>query len=396
MRDAVGLHPHPERTPVSTEPPITVALLTNILAPYRIPIYNRLATRFNLHVLYSGEEDNRGDWAGSERRLRGIHAKRSAGWSFKYFAPRSGQAPDDRYLHLNPGYLTDLARIRPDAVISAELGFRTACAQAYCAFARVPLWVWWEGSKVSERDIGAPRRILRHVMAPLADRWISGGLNATQYLLSLGIDGSRIVRAQNCVDERFFVNPSAPITALGARPVILVVGRLVPGKGVGLMLDVVATLRAEGRTFSVVIVGDGVEREPLQQKARHLGLDNVAFHLARPWEQLPAYYRGADLLVFPTLHDVWGLVVNEALWSGLPVLASKYAGCADELLPRDQIFDPLNPEDFTAKLRQFMENRLLPVDTTPMMTVQQVADAIGNDIEELVAHRKGRVGHLDS
>ncbi len=60
---------------------------------------------------------------------------------------------------------------------------------------------------------------------------------------------------------------------------------------------------------------------------------------------MPAVYRSGDILVFPTLEDVWGLVVNEALWSGCPPWSSVYAGCAKELVPMNSIFDPLDPAD---------------------------------------------------
>lgn len=227
--------------------------------------------------------------------------------------------------------------------------------------------------------------------------WISAGVNATEYLSTLGVPSSRIVYAQNCVDERQFADSAAPAKSLGQRPVLLVVGRLVPGKGVRLFIDVVARLRTEGRTFSVVIVGDGMERMELQRRAHELGLDNIEFHLTRPPEELRAYYRGADILVHPTLHDVWGLVVSEALWSGLPVLVSKYAGCADELLPPEQIFDPLDPEDFAAKLRYAIDVGLPTPDTSPLMPMHEVADAIADSVAHVVlgqSQRRGRSGHF--
>ncbi len=366
------------------EPAIRLAFLVNIIAPYRLRLYNALGKRFSMRLLTSGREDNRGEWDGTESRLVGVSVRRSAGLTLKYFASRSGDAYDDRYLHINPGYFYDLMKGRPDAVISAELGFRTICAVVYCALARVPLWIWWEGGTVTERDIGGLRRTLRRLIARRADRWISTGLNATAYIRTLGVPDSSIVYAQNCVDERQFTATSIQAKSLGPSPVLLVVSRLVPGKGIGLLLEVLAQLKGEGRTFTVILVGDGPDREELRQKARQLNLDNVEFHLTRPPEELPAYYRGADMLVFPTLHDVWGLVVNEALWSGLPVVSSKYAGCADELLPPEQIFDPLDSEDFLSKLRRALDVGLAPADTSRLMPVQQVANAIADSVEEVL------------
>ena len=66
---------------------------------------------------------------------------------------------------------------------------------------------------------------------------------------------------------------------------------------------------------------------------------------------MSAVYRSGDVLVFRASTHVWGLVVNEALWSGVPALVSVYAGCARELVPSSSTFDPLDPTDFATKLR---------------------------------------------
>jgi glycosyltransferase involved in cell wall biosynthesis len=369
----------------------TVALLTNVVAPYRVPIYNALGKRFHLHVLYSGRENNREDWALAERGLSGVAAKRVGGVTLKYFGARSGCAIDERFLSINPGYIADLVRLSPEVVISVELGFRTLCGLLYSVLARVPLIVWWEGTPYTERDVGAVRKAVRRFIAPKAAGWISGSVSATAYLRSLGVDECRIVGAQNCVDEqRFSAASSVRRKNLGPRPVVLVVSRLVPGKGLNGLLDVVAQLKAEGRHFSLVIVGDGPERRRLQRRARELALEDVYFHLARPESEMPAYYRGADLLVHPTLHDVWGMVVCEALWSGLPVLASRYAGCATELLPAGQIFDPLVRSDFLSKLRKAIDCGMTAPDTSGLVPLARVAERIGDSIDR-VLHSRGRI-----
>ena len=369
---------------------VRLALLTNIVPPYRVRVYNALAKRFELHILLSGREDNRDGWSAYEDDLRVASVKRSMGATIKYFSPRSGQAYDDRFLHVNPGYLLDLLRLRPDGVITHEFGFRTLSALLYCAAARVPLWVSWEGGSHGERDVGRARRLVRRFVAARADRWISWGQSASEYLRTLGVPTARIVQVQSCVDERLFAESAAPEPALapfGPSPVVLVVSRLVPAKGISLLLDAVATVRREARAFTVVIVGDGPERDSLAAHAARLGLDNVQFHLARPMADMPSYYRNADLLVFPTLHDSWGLVVNEALWSGLPALVSRYAGCADELVPRDQIFDPTDPDEFASVLRRAIEEGLPPASTAPLMPVAEVVRRIAADVELAVGPR---------
>ncbi|MHC4997153.1 MAG: glycosyltransferase, partial [Planctomycetota bacterium] len=114
---------------------------------------------------------------------------------------------------------------------------------------------------------------------------------------------------------------------------------------------------------------------------KKLDVQNVRFDPPTTPDRMPAYYRGADALVFPTLEDAWGLVVNEALWSGLPVISSIYAGCTRELVPVDQRFDPLDPNDIDRAMTAAVANRLAPPDLSVLKTSTQVAATITRDIE---------------
>ena len=70
-------------------------------------------------------------------------------------------------------------------------------------------------------------------------------------------------------------------------------------------------------------------------------------------EEIPQLFAASDVLVFPTLRDCWGMVVNEALAAGIPVLGSRYAGAAEELIRDDELgrlIDPLAPDSLDAAL----------------------------------------------
>jgi glycosyltransferase involved in cell wall biosynthesis len=104
---------------------------------------------------------------------------------------------------------------------------------------------------------------------------------------------------------------------------------------------------------------------------------------------LPSIYRSADCLVFPTLEDAWGLVVNEAIWAGLPVAASIYAGCTAEIVPPGNRFDPLDPRQFLDILRRAVDGDLARTDMTVMKTGRDVAGMIIRDIDEVLEKRAG-------
>src|SRR5436309_7074516 len=210
--------------------------------------------------------------------------------------------------------------------------------------------------------------------------WRGYGLTSTEYLLDLGVPRERVLQIQNCVDEALYQAPSEPYAKMAPKPVVLCAGRLVPGKGVDLLLETAASLQHEGLAFSLLIVGSGVHAPHLRAMVTTLGLQNVMFIDGVPASRMPSVYRSADLVVLPTLADVWGLVINEALWSGVPVLASRYAGASPELLTPNQVFDPLNRADFLAKLRSALVTGLGAADTSRLLKMDAVAGLIANDI----------------
>lgn len=350
-----------------------IAVLTNIVAPYRVPIYQELGQRFGVSVFYSGHEGNRAAWHHATPPSSGIVIKRSAGWTIARPRIQAGRRIDTRHLHLTPGFFLDLVRLRPHAIISNEMGFRSLVALIYGAMFRIPCWVWWGGTVHTERDIGPLRRSLRGLFARVTRRWFSYGSSSTAYLASLGVPRTRIVELQNCIAETDYVAGPEPLFHVEPRPVLLHVGQLIGRKGIDLLLEACGLLQARGRTFSLVLVGEGPDRTRLQARVEQLGLRHVHFYGSVPPSQMPAVYRSADALVFPTMEDVWGLVVNEALWSGTPVLCSRYAGCAAEVLPPPNVFDPLDAAEFDARLDDLIEGRLGPADPSRLKRVHEVA-----------------------
>jgi D-inositol-3-phosphate glycosyltransferase len=112
------------------------------------------------------------------------------------------------------------------------------------------------------------------------------------------------------------------------RPLLLFVGRLDPIKGIDLLLESVAEMRAAPR---LVVVGGNPPDDPevarLRARAEGLGLgDRVLFPGAVPQRELPPYYRAADALVVTSRYESFGLVAVEALACGTPVVAARVGG----------------------------------------------------------------------
>lgn len=135
------------------------------------------------------------------------------------------------------------------------------------------------------------------------------------------------------------------------------VGRLIPLKGIMQMLQ--AWKQADLENASLILVGDGSQRNEIEEYLKINKLDNVRLVGAINYDNLGPYYKVADCFIIPTLEDNWSLVVPEAMAAGLPIACSIYNGCYPELVKSENgwTFDPLNIQDTVRVLKLISENR---------------------------------------
>src|ERR1700738_2998692 len=152
-----------------------LALLTNMIAPYRLPLFSFLADQFDLLLLHGGKEANRDSWSSLEGALLKARVVRALGWQIRHAKRVHGEVFDEKFIHVTPGFLWHLLCFQPDAIISSEMGFRSMIALAYGTVFRKPVWIWWGGTLHSERNIDRLRKVLRKAFAVCADRWITCG-----------------------------------------------------------------------------------------------------------------------------------------------------------------------------------------------------------------------------
>ena len=161
----------------------------------------------------------------------------------------------------------------------------------------------------------------------LADALVADGW-AAEHLPS--VLGRSIEHVPKGVDADSF-RPDGPDKRaelrLDGKRVALVVSRLVPIKNVALAVEAMGLAAAEHPNLVLVVVGDGPLRHALDTQAAALGLrEQVRFAGRVPHEQLPAWYRAADLFVLPSEFDNSPNVVLEAMASGVPVVATDVGG----------------------------------------------------------------------
>ena len=144
-------------------------------------------------------------------------------------------------------------------------------------------------------------------------------------LVSEGVEEERVHVIPPGVNSALFSGPfEDPFPSIG-RPRVVFVGRLAPQKGVRTLVEAARLIRTLGA--QVLLVGDGPQRATLEREVRRLGVDDeVHFFGFAPHERVPAVLSHADLLVLPSLYEELGTILLEAMWMGVPIVASRTGG----------------------------------------------------------------------
>jgi glycosyltransferase involved in cell wall biosynthesis len=307
----------------------TLAVVTNIPTPYRVPLFNTLAEAlpeqgWKLHVLFGSRGNARRRWDLSEQGFAFPH-EFLGGWNLRLGT--------ERILNTYGGLGDALRRIRPDGIVCTGYSAGTVAAARYARKAKVPLAIW-SGTVRGPLEREWWRVLLRRWLVRKSDGFLAYGSAAREYLLSLGADPGRIHIAWNTVDTDRFLRLPLPRNPLPSEPLrLLTVGYLERRKRVDLAIEAVAACARRGMDVELEIAGDGTERGALEALARDLGVEErVRFLGDVPYDAVPALYGAAHGFLFPTASDIWGLVLVEAMAAGKACVASVHAGATRDLV----------------------------------------------------------------
>lgn len=198
---------------------------------------------------------------------------------------------------------------------------------------------------------------LKRRLLGLVDGGVAAGTTAREYLIALGFPGERVSVGYDVVDNAHFAQ-GVRDSALASAPsrFFLATARFEPKKNHLRLLEAFAKYRqrAGDSAWSLVILGDGVLRAQMEARIAALGLERaVSLPGFANYRALPDWYARAGCFVHPSTNEQWGLVVNEAMAAGLPVLVSARCGCAADLVhpgENGDTFDPYDPSALAERM----------------------------------------------
>ena len=248
-----------------------------------------------------------------------------------------------------------LERHRPEVVFVA--GYRDAAMQSAAKWARkhgTRVILMLDSWREDKRRWWMKEKIKRWLVQRWFDAAFVGGWRHYLYAQSLGFLPERIWRVVDVVDNEYFSQGAvkARTEARGWRKRLelpehyfICVARHSPEKNLQRLLQAYQLYRDRKGEWSLILVGDGLQRKELERQVRANSLNTVKFSGWVQYDLLPLYYGLAGALILPSVSEPWGLVVNEGMAAGLPVLLSRKCGCQPELCWRGINGLDFNPWD---------------------------------------------------
>ncbi len=284
---------------------------------------------------------------------QGINVAVQKSWMFSRPWKHGSGFKDELYVHVPYDTLSQLRRARPDIVFSYELGFRSLTSALYCKLYRKKLALCVCVSEHTEQGRGGLRHLLRRALLKLADAVTYNGPSCYRYLKRYGVPHERLYYFPYATSDLFrYTGPLVRKSNADHR--LLCVGQLTERKGVMPLLDGLAEYckARPNQSVDIDFIGTGNLEQAMRERVlpRNLHM-RLLGHM--PYDALSRAMEHAGILIFPTLADEWGLVVNEAMQAGMPVIGSGYAQASCTLIREGEngwLYYPDQPQQLWQKL----------------------------------------------
>ena len=329
-----------------------VVLISNIPSPYKVDLFwemQKNTDQYDLYPIYTNASEDNRSWTPDETKM--FH---SVILTSKVLKLRTGL--DYRYIHFPPSIKPVLDRINPNAVIAWEYNPAALLALRWCRKHHRKFIHATEGTLTSEHDLNPVQKASRKYITQKADGFIACSTKAKEKLIAWGVNSENIETALLTVDiEPYLFLPYTPVSGR-----ILYVGSLAERKGLDLLIQALPLIRQK---FELHIVGDSEceEKEKLKELLKTKHLDHtVVWRGFLQGENLRKEYQEAAVFVLPTREDCFGLVLVEAMAVGLPIVSSKYADGAYDVIKEGvngTIVDPFIPSELARGIETYLRNR---------------------------------------
>ncbi len=299
--------------------PINTVLITNVPAPYRVPIWRKVneSNIINLNVIFC-----------SKPHIDTTTPTCEYGFPHQFL---NGQyvVKGRRFIHADFGIWKKLNQLKPDVVITIGYIPTFLLAFTWAVTHGVPHIAMTDGTAQSEKSFSWLHRLLRRIVLKRSATFVGACDGSLDLFRQYGAPEDRLHKSYLCADNSVYNQP------VSSDPVdFIFCGRFLSFKRPLFAMEVAfATAKLLNRKTSINFVGSGELEPEMRTYAKKIAeFVDTGFLGYASQAELPYRYAEAKIFLFPTEGDVWGVVANEACATGLPVIVSPYAGVSDELI----------------------------------------------------------------
>lgn len=301
---------------------IKVAILTNVPSPYRVDFFNFLQMNYKeykFYILYSSKNEDNRNWIINKTQLLNSYFLKSKTLKIK-------KKMDYKYIHIPIGVAKTLDVLIPDIVVGMEYNPTSLLAIKWCLKKDKHYISWTDGTLNSEKNINLIQKWSRAFIIKNASAYLASSTHSKMAQIFYGAAEEKIFVSFLSINIDDYYQEYKD----NAENQIIVVGSLIKRKGIDLLLE---TLSSVTDVYKLVIVGDGPEKELLKKQSERLAIkEKIYFTGYLDKIHLLEEYSKSSIFVLPTREDCYALVILEAMCSGLPIISSKYADGAYDLI----------------------------------------------------------------
>lgn len=363
-----------------------VLLLTNVPSPYRILFFNELGRHCELTVLFQKKRSSERDakWAAeSSGTYTSIYLKGKSTGVDNAFCPEVVQylkdKSYDRIVICGIASPTEML-----AIAWCKLHHRKYCLESDGGFAK-------DGHGLKEK--------IKRLLIQGADLYFSTGVENDKYYQFYGANSQKIVRYSftslrkaDIIDRLLTEDEKQRIKEnrnIAEKEIALTIGQFIYRKGFDILLKAWSYVQQDD--WGLYIIG-GEPTPEYQRLIEEYSLKNVHFVGFLRKDEISEYYQAADLFVLPTREDIWGLVINEAMAYGLPVITTDRCGAGVELVDNTngRIIKADNESALASAMDQLMHMNLETMAKKSLQRIQKYT--IEDMVKEHIYYLKGKLG----
>lgn len=307
-----------------------IVILHNIISPYKTLLFKELyATDSNIEVLYMAHTENNRQWRIDTSEL-----------SFPHRFIFDGSLDNINPLTLATRIWKELNLHNPDVLILGGYSYSACWAGFLWAKLNRKKIILWSASNQDDHNRAFLKEKIKGLLVKRCDAANVYGQKSRDYLIRLGLNKDAIFIKGNTTDNDFYYTRTNKLRANKndlckkyglATHNFLYIGRFSKEKNIFHLLRIYKKLKVK-EDWGLILVGDGPQKEDIVKYVKEHNIKNIFMPGFQQKEDVPKFFAVSDIFTLPSISEPWGLVVNEAMAAGLPVLVSRRCGCHPDLV----------------------------------------------------------------